>query len=71
MEPAEGRPGSCGGVAGCGGGTEVFGLIFDCNMVSDELVIATTSDDCGSEPTSMRYPTGRNALNPWIREGWP
>jgi hypothetical protein len=43
--------------------------LVDCNMVPDGVVTVMTSDDCASEPTSMRYPTGRNVLNPWIRKG--
>ena len=66
-------PGSCIGGAGCGGGGGggILGLLVDCNMVPDGVVTVMTSDDCASEPTSMRYPTGRNVLNPWIRDGWP
>ncbi len=61
------RPGSCGGGAGGGGG--ISGPLVDCNMVPDGVVTVMTSDDCASEPTSMRYPTGRKVLNPWISEG--
>ena len=61
---------SCGGAADSGGGG-IPGLLVDCNMVPDGVVTVMTSDDCASEPTSMRYPTGRNVLKPWIREGWP
>jgi hypothetical protein len=64
------RLSSCGGSADSGGGG-IPGLLVDCNMVPDGVVTVMTSDDCASEPTSMRYPTGRNVLNPWIREGWP
>jgi hypothetical protein len=42
--------------------------LTDCNMVPDGVVTVRTSDDCASEPTSIRYPEGRNVLNPWIRE---
>jgi hypothetical protein len=65
------RLGSCGGGAdgggGGGSGGGIPGLLVDCNMVPDGVVTVMTSDDCASEPTSMRYPTGRNVLNPWIR----
>jgi hypothetical protein len=62
--------GSCGGAGGAGcSGSGIPGLLVDCNMVPDGVVTVMTSDDCASEPTSMRYPTGRNVLNPWIREG--
>lgn len=64
------RLGSCGCGADSGGGG-IPGLLVDCNMVPDGVVTVMTSDDCASDPTSMRYPTGRNVLNPWIREGWP
>ncbi len=60
----------CGGAEGCGV-SGIPGLLVDCNMVPDGVVTVMTSDDCASEPTSMRYPTGRNVLNPWIREGCP
>ena len=62
------RLGSCCGSADSGGGGSP-GLLVDCNMVPDGVVTVITSDDCASEPTSMRYPTGRNVLNPWMREG--
>lgn len=65
------RLGSCCGGSGGGGGGGILGLLVDCNMVPDGVVTVITSDDCASEPTSMRYPAGRNVLNPWIREGWP
>lgn len=61
---------SCGCGADRGGGG-IPGLLVDCSMVPDGVVTVMTSDDCASDPTSMRYPTGRNVLNPWIREGWP
>jgi hypothetical protein len=64
------RLGSCGGGGGADGGRRgIPGLLVDCNMVPDGVVTVMTSDDCASDPTSMRYPTGRNVLNPWIREG--
>ena len=65
------RLGSCCGGAGGGGGGGggILGLLVDCTMVPVGVVTVMTSDDCASEPTSMRYPAGRNVLNPWIREG--
>ena len=62
------RMGSCCGGAG-GGGGGIPGLLVDCTMVPDGVVTVMTSDDCASEPTSMRYPAGRNVLNPWMRDG--
>jgi uncharacterized membrane protein len=61
------RLGSCGSAGGGGGG--LLGLLVDCTMVPDGVVTVMTSDDCASEPTSMRYPAGRKVLNPWMREG--
>jgi len=57
----EGTPGAAGSGSG---------FVVGC-MILNGVVIVMTSDDCASEPTSMRYPIGRNVLNPWIREGWP
>ena len=45
------------------------GVLVDLNIVPDGVVTVMTSDDCESEPTSMRYPTGRKVLKPWIRKG--
>jgi hypothetical protein len=65
-------PDSCSSGAGCdGSGSGMLGPLVDCNMVPEGVVTVMTSDDCASEPTSMRYPIGRNVLNPWIRAGWP
>jgi len=58
------RLSSCCGGAGGGGGGGIPGLLVDCNMVPDGVVTVMTSDDCASEQTSMRYPIGRNVLNP-------
>jgi hypothetical protein len=63
------RLGSC--CDGAGGGGGIPGPLVDSSIVPDGVVMVMTSDDCTSEPTSMRYPTGRDVLNPWIGEGYP
>ena len=63
---------SCGVGADNGGGGAGFpGVLVDLNIVPDGVVTVMTSDDCESEPTSMRYPTGRKVLKPWMRKGCP
>ena len=63
---------SCGGGAdNAGGGAGFPGVFVDLNIVPDGVVTVMTSDDWESEPTSMRYPTGRKVLKPWIRKGCP
>ena len=63
-------PSSCGSGADNGWGRAGMpGVLVDLNIVPDGVVTVMTSDDCESEPTSMRYPTGRKVLKPWIRKG--
>ena len=59
----------CGGADNARGGAGMLGVLVDLNIVPDGVVTVMTSDDCESEPTSIRYPTGRKVLKPWMRNG--